>query len=112
METYSSWHDLPFASAGNGFDGDDASLVFNGPDQIAHVQRLRSWVEQGLFKYQGTQSAGGGPFREGECVLLTESSASRAGIEELADFSFSVRALPYDDINGAPLNSIIGGTSL
>src|SRR3546814_10843295 len=43
LETFSAWHDVPFATQENGFGGLDAELVFNGPLQVKHIQQLGDW---------------------------------------------------------------------
>jgi len=65
------------------------------------------------FIYSGRRNEGGSRFHSGECALFTESSAGYAGVKANAEFDFSIAPLPYyDDIEGAPQNTIIGGASL
>src|SRR3546814_7633152 len=40
LETFSAWHNVPFATKENGFAGLDTELVFNGPPQVKHIQQL------------------------------------------------------------------------
>lgn len=113
LETFSAYHDIPFASQENGFAGTDTELAFNAEPQVAHIARLGEWAQDGKFVYAGRRSESGANFRAGECAIFTESSAGYAGIEEEAQFDFDVRPLPYDsDLVDAPLNTIIGGASL
>jgi len=113
LESFSAYHDVPFATQENGFGGTDTSLVFNGPLQIAHIAKLGEWAKEGKFIYAGRRNEGGARFRAGECALYTESSAGYAGVKAEAQFPFQIRPLPYwPQAEGAPQNTIIGGASL
>ena len=113
LESFSAYHDVPFATQENGFGGTDTSLVFNGPLQIAHIGKLGEWAKDGKFIYAGRRGEGGARFRAGECALYTESSAGYAGVKAEAQFPFQIRPLPYwPQAEGAPQNTIIGGASL
>jgi sn-glycerol 3-phosphate transport system substrate-binding protein len=113
LETFSAWHDVSFATRENGFAGLDTELVFNGPLQVKHIQQLGEWAKDGKFVYAGRRNEGGARFRSGECAMFTESSAGYAGVKKEAAFEFGVSNLPYwDDVEGAPQNTIIGGASL
>ncbi len=113
LENFSAYHDVPFASQENGFAGLDTELSFNGPVQVQHVQQMGDWARDGKFIYAGRRNEGGANFRAGECAFFTESSAGYAGIKAEATFDFEIRPLPYwDGVDGAPQNTIIGGSSL
>ena len=113
LENFSAYHNIPFASKQNGFSGIDTELAFNGPTQIKHIQTMGDWAQEGKFIYAGRRNEGGKAFRAGECALYTESSAGYAGIKKEAQFEFEIRHLPYwDGVQGAPQNTIIGGSSL
>src|SRR3546814_13623725 len=75
LETFSAWHNVPFATKENGFAGLDTELVFNGPPQVKHIQQLGDWAKEGKFVYAGRRNEGGARFRSGECAIFTESSA-------------------------------------
>ncbi len=113
LENLSAYHDLPFATEENGFAGLGTELVFNDDVQAQHIAMLGEWAQDGRFLYAGRRNEGGANFRAGECALFTESSAGYAGIKDEAQFAFDVRPLPYwEGVEGAPLNTIIGGASL
>ncbi len=113
LENFSAWHNVPFATKANGFEGTDTELSFNGPTQVKHIQQLGQWAKEGKFIYAGRRNEGGARFRSGECAMFTESSAGYAGVKAEAAFDFGVSNLPYwDDVAGAPQNTIIGGASL
>ena len=113
LENYSAWHGLPFASQNNGFDGLDAKLEFNKPQQVAHIQFLQDMVKQGTFTYVGRKDEAISKFYSGDCGILTNSSGSLATIRKYAKFDFGTGMMPYDaNVKGAPQNAIIGGASL
>ena len=113
LENLSAYHDVPFASQDNGFSGLDTELMLNGEAQVAHLEAMGEWAQDGEFIYTGRRNEGGANFRAGECALFTESSAGYAGIKAEAEFDFDVRPLPYwEGVGNAPQNTIIGGASL
>jgi len=113
LENLSAWHDVPFATQANGFEGLDTELAFNGPVQVKHIEQMGVWAKEGKFIYSGRRNEGGARFRGGECAMFTESSAGYAGVKAEAAFDFGVSNLPYwGDVQGAPQNTIIGGASL
>ncbi len=112
VENFSAIHDVPLASKSNGFDGMDTELEINSPLHVRHVQTLMDMLKEGSFKYGGRDSAGDALFPSGECAIIHGSSGLRARIIREAKFEWGVGFLPYyDDVKGAPKNSIIGGAS-
>ena len=113
LENFSAYHNVPFATKDNGFSALDAELAFNGPTQVKHIRTMGDWAKDGKFFYAGRRNEGGANFRGGECAFFTESSAGYAGVKKEARFEFEIRPLPYwPDAEGAPQNTIIGGSSL
>jgi sn-glycerol 3-phosphate transport system substrate-binding protein len=113
LETMSAWHNQEFATKQNGFGGLDTKLTFNNQVMVRHIAKLSSWVKSGLFTYAGRQNQPEANFYGGECAMLTSSSAAYANIKRNSKFEFGVAQLPYyEDVKGAPQNSIIGGASL
>ena len=113
LENFSAYHDTPFATKANGFEGVDTELALNGAAQVAHIKAMGEWAQDGKFIYAGRRNEGGANFRAGECALFTESSAGYAGIKAEAEFDFDVRPLPYwKAVADEPQNTIIGGASL
>ena len=113
LENFSAYHNVPFATEANGFGSVSTELAFNGEAQIRHIDTMGQWAADGKFIYSGRRNEGGSRFHSGECALFTESSAGYAGVKANAEFDFSIAPLPYyDDIEGAPQNTIIGGASL
>jgi len=113
LESFSAWHNVEFASKGNGFGGLDARLTFNSPLHVRHIENLENWAKQGYFTYAGRKNEPEAKFYSGECGMLTSSSSAYGNISKNAKFKFAVAPLPYySDVKGAPQNTIIGGASL
>ena len=115
LENFSAWHDLPIGTNENGFGSVESELEVNGPVQERHWANLAKWQKEGLFKYGGPGGGDDAPpaFYSGECAMYMNSSASRAGVVANSKFEVGYGMLPYyDDVEGAPQNTIIGGATL
>jgi len=113
LESFSAWHNIEFATKGNGMNGTDARLVFNGPLHVRHIQDLENMAKQGLFIYKGRDNKADVTFPSGECAMITASAGLLGAIKKNAKFDFGVAPLPYyQDVPGAPQNTVIGGASL
>ncbi|WP_185984308.1 sn-glycerol-3-phosphate ABC transporter substrate-binding protein UgpB [Aureimonas mangrovi] len=114
LESFSAWHNTPIATRQNGMAGLDTEFEFADAGLVArHWANLAEWQQTGAYQYRGRGSDAGPAFRSGECAILLESSAGRAAILANTDFEVGFGMLPYyDDVEGAPQNSIIGGASL
>lgn len=113
LETFAAWHNVPFASQNNGFNGLDATLSVDQPAFVKHLDFLAQMSKDGTFTYGGRGDAPNALFTSGKCGMFTGSSGSRANIIRNGKFEFGTSTLPYhDDIDGAPQNTIIGGASL
>jgi sn-glycerol 3-phosphate transport system substrate-binding protein len=113
LESFSAWHNVEFASKGNGMRGNDARLTFNTPLHVRHVENLANMAKQGLYVYKGRGNAADATFVSGECAMITGSSALYGNIKRNAKFEAAISTLPYyPDVQGAPQNTVIGGASL
>jgi sn-glycerol 3-phosphate transport system substrate-binding protein len=113
LESFAAWHNIEFATKGNGMRGIDARLNFNGPLHVRHIENLGNMAKQGLFVYKGRGNAADATFVSGECAMTTGSSALYGNIKRNAKFTSGIAALPYyPDVAGAPQNTVIGGASL
>jgi sn-glycerol 3-phosphate transport system substrate-binding protein len=114
-ENLSAWHNQPIGTKQNGFGGLDAELTLNGPVQVRHWDNLKKWSDAGIFEYGGPAGGNDAPpkFYSGECAMYMNSSGSRAAVLLNSKFNVGFGFLPYyDDVQGAPQNSIIGGATL
>ena len=113
LESFSAWHNVEFASKGNGMRGLDTRLTFNTPLHVRHIENLANMAKQGLFVYKGRGNAADATFVSGECAMATGSSALYGSVKRNAKFAGGISTLPYyPDVEGAPQNTIIGGASL
>jgi sn-glycerol 3-phosphate transport system substrate-binding protein len=113
LESFSTWHNVSYASKNNGFGGLDTRLEFNSPLHVRHFETLANMNKQGLFQYRGRASKPTSAFTSGECAMFIGSSGSYGGFKRDAKFEFGESTLPYyPDVAGAPQNTIIGGASL
>jgi sn-glycerol 3-phosphate transport system substrate-binding protein len=113
IENFSAWHNVPIGTKQNGMGGFDAQFTVNSPLHVRHIAMLGDMAKKGMFTYAGRTNQGDAKFGSGECALFTGSASAQAGIKKVAKFTWSAHFLPYyDDVKGAPQNSIIGGASL
>jgi sn-glycerol 3-phosphate transport system substrate-binding protein len=113
LETFSAWHNVPYATKDNGFGGLDARLAIDSPLHVRHFQFLAKLAKDNEFMYGGRGDDPNALFISGKCAMITGSSGLRANIMKNAKFEFGTSTLPYySDVKGAPQNTIIGGASL
>lgn len=113
LENFSAWHNVPFGTKSNGFDGLDTQLCFNGALQKKHLQTIYDLSKEGVFIYGGRENKANPLFTSGTVGLHFESIGGYANFKNTCKFDFGVARLPYyPDVKGAPQNSIIGGASL
>jgi sn-glycerol 3-phosphate transport system substrate-binding protein len=113
MENFSAWHNVPYGTKSNGFEGLDTEFTFNSPLHVKHIQQLADWQKEKIYMYGGRRNKGNALFSAEEVTMYTESSAGYAGFMKSCKFPFRTSMLPYwPDAPGAPQNTIIGGASL
>ncbi len=113
LESFSTWHNVLFATQNNGFGGPSARLAFDSPLHVRHFENLANMAKQGLFVYKGRDNKPDVTFPSGECAMLTGSAGLYSRVSKEAKFAYGISTLPYyPDVQGAPQNTIIGGASL
>lgn len=113
LENFSAWHNVPFGTRSNGFDGLDTELVFNTPLHARHLENIYKLSKEGVFIYGGRENKANPLFISGRVGLHFESIGGYGTMKANCKFDFGVARLPYyPDVPGAPQNSIIGGASL
>jgi|SRR5579871_2357083 len=113
IENFSAWHNVPIGTRQNGMGGVDTVFTFNSPLHVRHLTMLGELVKKGELTYAGRTNQAEAKFASGECAMLTSSAGAQATIRKTAKFDWSMNFIPYyDDVKGAPQNSIIGGASL
>lgn len=113
VENYSAIHDIPFASKANGYEGLDCELEINNPQVVGHLGRLKSWMADRRFsyegqKYQGPQAA----FIGQDAAIMMESISGIGNVKKNTKFAWDLAPLPVEASMKNPQNSIIGGASL
>lgn len=112
IENFSAWHNVPIGTKENGMAGLDTVFKINSPLHVRQLAMLADLAKRGMFTYVGRGSQGDGTFASGECAMATLSTGAQGLVRQQAKFKWSVHFLPYwDDVKGAPQNSIIGGAS-
>mgnify|MGYP002606998449 FL=1 len=113
LESFSTWHNIEFATLNNGFGGPQARLAINTPLHQRHIENLARMAKEGTFVYKGRGNLPDATFYSGECAINMGSSGSLANIRRNADFKFMTLPMPYyPDVPDAPMNTAIGGASL
>ena len=113
LESFSTWHNVLFATQNNGFGGPSARLAFNSSLHVRHFENLANMAKQGLFVYKGRDNKPDVAFPSGECAMQTGSAGMYSRVSKEAKFAYGISTLPYyPDVQGAPQNTIIGGASL
>ncbi len=113
LELISSWHNLPFCTRGNGFDGLSTRFVFNNPDTISHLSKLVEWKKNGMFTYAGRLSdAAEKLFTDQQCAILMQGANRLPLLKQKSSFPIGVGYFPYwSSIAHKPFNLPIGGSS-
>ena len=113
LESFSAWHNVEFATKGNGMQGMDARMKVNSPLHVRHIENLANMAKQGLFVYKGRANVPEASFISGECAMMTTSTGFYGNVAKNAKFDWGLAPLPhYPDVPGAPQNTVIGGASL
>jgi sn-glycerol 3-phosphate transport system substrate-binding protein len=114
IENFSALHNVPIGTKANGFGGLDTELKINSPLHVRHLTNLAKWQQAKIYSYGGRRGDADPKFFSGECAIHMGSSAGRAAVLANAKtFEVGFGMLPYyDDVKGAPQNSIIGGATL
>ncbi len=113
LESFSTWHNVEFATKANGMAGMDSRLKLNSPLHVKHIDNLGKAAAAGEFVYKGRASSAQASFTSGECAMIQTSSGFYGDVAKNAKFAYALAPLPYyPDVKGAPQNTVIGGASL
>jgi sn-glycerol 3-phosphate transport system substrate-binding protein len=113
LESFSTWHNVPFATGENGMAGLDTQLLANSPLHVKHIGFLAQQMKEGNMAYVGRKSEPINTFTNGEAGILMNSSGSYAAVKLGAKFDWGVAMIPYwPDVAGAPQNTLIGGATI
>lgn len=113
LENFAAWHNVPFGTKGNGFQGLNTELVFNTPLTEKHFTQMYNDYKNKIFLYGGRENKANPLFISGQVGMHFESIGGYGNMKANCKFDFGVARIPYyPDVKGAPQNSIIGGASL
>lgn len=114
LENMSAWHNEAFATHANGMAGEaGARLAFNGHLMVRWISMLASWKKARYFSYSGRNDEAEARFASGECAMLLSGSSSAYALRVRSRFDVGIAHLPfYDDLPGAPQNTLVGGAAL
>lgn len=113
LENFSAWHNQPFGTKANGFEGLETELAFNTPLTQKHFETIYQLSKEKVFIYGGRENKANPLFTSGQVGMHFESIGGYANFKNTCKFDFGVARLPYyPEVAGAPQNSIIGGASL
>jgi sn-glycerol 3-phosphate transport system substrate-binding protein len=112
LENYAAIQDQPWGTKANGFGGLDTEFIFNqSPLVVGQLERLQSWMNDGVLQLAGQGLAPDQLFTSGQCSTFVASTAAHAGVESTAKFNWSATFLPHE-AGVEPKNSTIGGGAL
>ena len=112
LENMHAWHDQPFATRRNGFDGLDAELLINREFGVKHIGQLATWQADKIYSYGGRQGTADPKFVSGECAMYIQSSALIGGFTRGVPFKWGTGLLPHWGPPYKKATSIIGGATL
>lgn len=112
LENFTAWNNLQYGTHENGLASTDVELTFNTEPFVRHFQNLADLAKDDTFRYGGRTSEAKQLFLSGECAIMTESSGGLGDVIK-SGLNYGLGQLPYyDDLEGAPQNTIPGGASL
>jgi sn-glycerol 3-phosphate transport system substrate-binding protein len=112
VENMHAWHDQPFATKHNGFDGLDAELLINREFGVKHISQLAAWQNDKIYSYGGRTGTADPKFVSGECAMYIQSSALIGGFTKGVQFKWGTGLLPHWGPPYKKATSIIGGATL
>jgi sn-glycerol 3-phosphate transport system substrate-binding protein len=78
VENMHAWHDQPFATKRNGFDGLDVELLINREFGVKHIGQLAAWQKDEIYSYGGRQGAADPKFVNGTARCTSSPPPSSA----------------------------------
>jgi len=112
VENMHAWHDQPFATRRNGFDGLDVQLLINKEFGVKHIGQLAAWQKDNVYSYGGRTGTADPKFVNGECAMYIQSSALIGGFTRGVKFAWGSGQLPHWGPPYTKATSIIGGATL
>lgn len=113
MENQAAWHNVPYATNDNGFEGPAAELLINKPFFVKHIGAFAEWSKDKRFVYGGREGKSTELFNSKTCAMHLASSGSAAGIRAaVGKENVGMTMMPFwPDVIDKPQNSFIGGAT-
>jgi sn-glycerol 3-phosphate transport system substrate-binding protein len=113
LENTFPWHDQPFATNQNGYQGLDTRLLINGEFGLKHIGQLAAWQKENIYSYGGRMGQPDPKFINGDCAMLIQSSAVIGGFKKsITQFAWGTGQLPHWGAPYTKQNAIVGGGTL
>jgi len=111
LENAFPWHDHPFATNQNGYDGLDTRLLLNSDFGRMHVRALARWHRARIFE-SGGQEGRAERFAQGACAMAVASSGEIGGFARSLPFDWGTGPLPHWGPPYPKANTMVGGATL
>lgn len=113
LEMFSAVNDIPVATQGDGYEGLDATYVFNTTPFVQHLEMEKGWLDAKLAQLTPPDAAVGARdlFMTGKCQVYYGSSSLFSTLKREAKVSWGIAPFPWND-GVKPLNTFVGGASL
>jgi sn-glycerol 3-phosphate transport system substrate-binding protein len=113
LEHVSCWHDIPYATHENGFQGSGAHLECNHAEQKFHIKKVAEWSKEGIFSYSGRYTEEPERrFAEEECAILLQGANRLPILKSKCNFEIGVGFMPFwPHLTEKPHTLNIGGSS-
>jgi sn-glycerol 3-phosphate transport system substrate-binding protein len=113
LENTFPWHDQPFATNQNGYQGLDTKLLINNEFGLKHIGQLAAWQKENIYSYGGRMGQPDPKFINGDCAMLVQSSAVIGGFKKsIKQFAWGTGQLPHWGAPYKKQNAIVGGGTL
>lgn len=87
--------------------------IYDYPQFIAHLDRLKRWQKEGYFRYGGRLDDATVLFTSGICPLFSQSSGSYKSLKQLVHFNLDIAPLPLDTKASQVRHAnVVGGAAL
>ena len=113
LENTFPWHDQPFATNQNGYQGLDTKLLINNEFGLKHIGQLAAWQKEGIYSYGGRMGQADPKFINGDCAMYVMTSALIGGFKKaITKFAWGTGQLPHWGAPYKKQNAIVGGGTL
>lgn len=113
LENTFPWHDQPFATNQNGYQGLDTRLLINSEFGVKHIGQLAAWQKENIYSYGGRMGQPDPKFINGDCAMHIQSSAVIGGFKKsITKFAWGTGQLPHWGSPYKKQNAIVGGGTL